>query len=294
MMRSRLPLDRELEIIEIADLVGQTHSPGEFVCPKKILAAEQLKYSVGAYGLKTFDGMIEFRNDRFFIYCNSDRGNHPDQPRGRFTLGHELGHFYIPEHNQALRNGAPRHQSKCGLFDGQQVTEELEADLFAAHLLMPPSRFDQAMRKVAGLSPLRAILALKDIFRTSILATAIRYAPHCPEIVALMKWNDDALAWKRIQSEYFLRYQYRRWKLDFPLKLPKESATRLALDEAPAAEKFEVFESVSTASFCFHEVCSTGDRNLIFREEALRLGHHGALTLLSLHPKFPSPKITWN
>ena len=285
-MRSRLPAAREQEIIEIAEAVAEYHCKGETVCPLKILKAEGIDHAVGAYGEKTFEGMLEFRNGRFFVYCNRDRENLPHLPRGRFTLSHELGHFFIPEHNLALKNGTPKHQSECGLFDGQNVAEELEADLFAANLLMPPSRFKQEMAKRKNLSPLVAILELKDHFKTSILSTAIQYAPNHSDVVAMMKWNGDALAWKRVQDDYFLRHQYRRWKLDAPAGLPKESATRAALDDLPGGDVSSPRESILTANFCFHNVACAGSRDLIFREEAVRLGGHGVLTLLSLHPRF--------
>jgi Zn-dependent peptidase ImmA (M78 family) len=283
-MRSPLPPAREQEIIELAEAVADHHCPDEMVCPLKILGDEEIDHAVGAYGEKTFDGMIEFRNGRFFVYCNRDRESHPHMPRGRFTLAHELGHYFIPEHRRALEQGTPRHQSKCGLFDGQGIKEELEADIFAANLLMPPSRFRIEMDKRKNRSPLDAILELKDHFKTSIVSTAIQFTPNHPDVVAIMKWNADALAWKRVQDEFFLKHRYRQWKLESSAGLPRESSTKAAMNNSD--DDRSVRESVLTASFCFQQVACAGDRDLVLLEQAVRLGSYGVLTILSLHPQF--------
>lgn len=292
-MKSPLSATREQEIIELAEAVADHHCPREVVCPLKILRDEGIDYAVGAYGERTFDGMLEHKNGRFFVYCNRDRESLPHLPRGRFTLAHELGHYFIPEHRMALQLGAPKHQSQCGLFDGQGVKAELEADVFAANLLMPPSRFRVEMEKRWGISPLEAVLELKEIFRASILSTVIQFAPNHPDVVAIMKWNSDSIGWKRVQDDYFLLHRYRQWKLESLEGLPRESATKAALQAAEA--DLVVHDSVLTANFCFQQVACAGERDLVLREQAVRLGSHGALTILSLHPQFkpmarPAPR----
>lgn len=283
-MRSPLSVAREQEIVEMAEAVADFYCPAGVVCPLKILRDEEIDHAVGAYGEKTFDGMLEYKDGKFFVYCNRDRESLPHLPRGRFTLSHELGHYFIPEHKLALQQGAPKHQSKCGLFDGQSVKEELEADVFAANLLMPPSRFRVEMEKRKGRAPLEAILELKEHFRTSILSTAIQFASNHPDVVAMIRWNPDSIGWKRVEDEYFLRLRYRQWKLESLEGLPRESATRAAL--AAVEGDRCVHESVLTANFCFQQVACAGDRDLVLREQAVRLGNHGALTILSLHPQF--------
>jgi len=288
-VRSSLHPSREEEIVETAEAVADHYCRGQAICPEKIMNDERIGCSFGDYGVDSFEGMIELKDGRFFVYCNRERGNHPKSPRTRFTLAHELGHFFIPEHRKAIEQGVSPHPSKCGLFDGQQVPEELEADLFAANLLMPPSRFRPAAAKFRSLSPLRAILALKDQFKTSILATAVQYSPSNPDIVALMKWNHDGLAWKRIQDDFFLQRRYRSWKMSTLDALPKDCATHSALNQSSEGEQATVVESVLTAASCFNQVMVSGERNIVLREEAVRLGEHGVLSILSVHPKFPLP-----
>ena len=284
-MRSRIPQLREDEIVELAEVVADEHCRSGIVCPVTILRANKVKFCYGTYGLKTFDGMLEYKNGRFFVFCNRDRGNHEGTRRSRFTLSHELAHFYIPEHRWALLNGVGAHPSVCGLFDGASVQEEVEADIFAANLLMPPSRFKAAMSKTTG-TPMNRVMCLKDTFQTSILSTAVQYGRYDNNVVALLKWSNDDVEWKRILEEYFFAQQYRSWKLRSRADLPDDSATAVALAESPDTPEPTIHESVLTASFCFHHVSSSGSRDIVLREEAVRLGRHGVLTLLSVHPRF--------
>lgn len=133
-------------------------------------------------------------------------------------------------------------------------------------------------------APLEAILELKEIYRTSILSTAIQFASNHSDVVALIKWNPDSIGWKRVQDDYFLLHRYRQWKLESLEDLPRESATKAALQAAET--DFRVHESILTANFCFQQVACAGERDLVLREQAVRLGSHGALTILSLHPQF--------
>jgi len=99
----------------------------------------------------------------------------------RFCVGHELGHYRLPGHPESvLRDGM--HRSHAGFTSKDQF--ELEADHFAAGLLMPSFLFDAAMDK-AG-SGLEAIGTLAGRCTTSLTATAIRYAQRTPDAAAIV------------------------------------------------------------------------------------------------------------
>src|SRR5262249_49729526 len=142
------------------------------VQPETVVNANRLTMSFGHYG-DAFDGMLEWRRGRFHIYCNLQRVEREDSGRARFTLGHELGHFYIDEHRNALAAGkSPAHPSQCE-YKSRNLVEQ-EADFFASRLLMPENAFRrEAERSSRGLA---GILPLRDTFQTSITSTAIRYA----------------------------------------------------------------------------------------------------------------------
>jgi len=90
----------------------------------------------------------------------------------RFSIAHELGHYFLPGHMDALFAERDVHESRAGRFSDDQY--EGEADRFAARLLMPNSLFLPAVRH-AG-EGLAAIERLAEMCETSLSATGIRYA----------------------------------------------------------------------------------------------------------------------
>lgn len=102
----------------------------------------------------------------------------------RFTVAHELGHYFLPGHPAELfANGATVHHSHSGFVSGERV--ERQADYFATALLMPERLFRAALRaeRTAGF---RAIEALSSTCKTSITATAIRFALYADDPVAVI------------------------------------------------------------------------------------------------------------
>lgn len=107
----------------------------------------------------------------------------------RFTVAHELGHYFIPGHvNYLFSNGQLIHVSKSGFVSGNPY--ERQADYFAAALLMPEDLFRGAMRKV-GREGFGAIDSLATTCKTSITATAIRYAQFAEDPVAVIVSSAD-------------------------------------------------------------------------------------------------------
>lgn len=88
----------------------------------------------------------------------------------RFSVSHELGHYFLPGHPDAVFATGNTHESHAGFNSSNQY--EIEADHFAAGLLMPSHLFTPALRR-AGVG-LKAIETMVETCNTSILATAIR------------------------------------------------------------------------------------------------------------------------
>ncbi len=98
----------------------------------------------------------------------------------RFTIGHELGHHQMTHHRQVLLANGQMHVSQSGFVSNRW--HELEADHFAAELLMPRDPFSAALdRRTPGLDAVREIA---DEFETSLTSTAIRFAKLSSEPVA--------------------------------------------------------------------------------------------------------------
>jgi len=98
----------------------------------------------------------------------------------RFSVAHELGHYFLEGHSDAVFGADGVHSSSAGFTSNNSF--EMEADHFASGLLMPSIPFKRALgRRDPGLE---TIEFMADLCRTSLTATAIR----CAEL------SDDALA----------------------------------------------------------------------------------------------------
>lgn len=142
-----------------------------------------------------FDGQIEYHpsKHRFLLLYNTkydQDGRH--HPRTRFSIAHELGHYFIESHHAYLRGGGKPHPSR-GEF-ASLVDMEREADAFAAGLLMPSYLISPRVNET-DLS-LDRVRELADHFQTSLVSTAIRSAQcsHFPTAVAGIR--DGNILWQ--------------------------------------------------------------------------------------------------
>ncbi len=264
---------RSEEIVQLAEQVAQDHYRGAAIDPVFIIESKGISLSFNHYG-DFFDGMLEYRAGHFHIYCNLGRVEYPHSSRARFTLAHELGHYFIDEHRRALSSGGVlSHPSKCE-FESKNLAER-EADLFASNLLMPLGRFLQEARKSAlGLAGIRH---LAGVFKTSITSTAIRYATCDVLPCAVLKWGDEGLSWKWLSSEAY-RAQWGK-AIQSLLDVPDDSATAVAKCGAESPPT-GFFERGSTVSTWFHSVRPESSRNVLMIEQAMSLGRFGVLTFL--------------
>ncbi|MEW6489579.1 MAG: ImmA/IrrE family metallo-endopeptidase [Thermodesulfobacteriota bacterium] len=138
----------------------------------------------------------------------------------RFTVAHELGHYFLPGHPDKLfPHGDGLHQSRSG-FVSRDPTE-IDADYFAASLLMPTGLFRAAMRSAGEGLP--AIEALASLCRTSLTATAIRYAQKWDDAVAVIVSEGDRVSYCFL-SEDFRALVGREWLAPGTL-LPRDTRT---------------------------------------------------------------------
>lgn len=110
-------------------------------------------------------------------------------PFQRFSVGHELGHFFLPGHPDAVVDERGVHESRAGFASSNRY--EIEADRFASGLLMPRHLFFPAIT-TAG-QGLAAVITLAALFETSFHATAIRYAQCTRDAVAVVVSSDNRI-----------------------------------------------------------------------------------------------------
>jgi hypothetical protein len=164
-------IEREAEGVLLAHDLG---SPP--VDPFHIARLEKIALLPGRYD-GCFDGRIEYRRTsrqgRFLLfYAEPEPGLRPEG-RVRFSVAHELAHFYLPHHRDYLLSGR-WHGSRSGFVSERPV--EREADQFAAALLLPRRQFMDRIRRKNFRCDLSDLLHFADeVFHTSVVSTVIRY-----------------------------------------------------------------------------------------------------------------------
>lgn len=101
----------------------------------------------------------------------------------KFSVAHEIGHYRLPGHVEAILDEHGQHVSAAGFRSSSRY--ELEADHFAAALLMP-TRLVSPILKKAG-EGLKAVETIANECETSLEAAAIRYAHLCPDPAAVVR-----------------------------------------------------------------------------------------------------------
>lgn len=114
-------------------------------------------------------GIIFNDNDVGIFYATDIRS----EGFQRFTVSHELGHYFLPGHPEEILKLSPMHLSRAGFSQGDSSIE-IEADHFAAGLLMPTA----LVRRALDQAPigLEGIDALAEQAKCSLTAAAIRTA----------------------------------------------------------------------------------------------------------------------
>ena len=148
------------------------------VDPKTIAKANQIEVRpmLAATGVS---GMLLRVGDRFGIGYATHIDNVGYQ---NFSLAHELGHYFLEGHVDAVLAHGNRHESRAGFRSDDPY--EIEADHFAAALLMPELLFSAAIAD-AG-QGIAAVDHLASRCVTSLTATAIRYAQYTDDVVAVI------------------------------------------------------------------------------------------------------------
>jgi len=144
--------------------------------------------------------LLRYGNDLAILYATQIN----NEGLRRFSIAHELGHVYLPDHPNASTEGF--HISRAGFQSNDPY--EREADAFAAALLMPPRLFDAAMSQ-AG-EGMDAVRYLARYCRTSLTATALQYAKRSREATATIVSAKGRVLYARLSSR-LRRYPGVEW-----------------------------------------------------------------------------------
>ena len=129
-------------------------------------------------------GMLTRHGNTFGILYNTSVRNKGYQ---RFSIAHELGHFFVDGHLDHIPFDDGQHRSRAGFVSDDLY--EREADYFAVGLLMPTTLVRGVMRGQPD--GLNAIEAIQRSARSSLTASAIRYAGLTESATAVIISRDD-------------------------------------------------------------------------------------------------------
>ncbi len=184
-----LAAERAGEVIEALKI---TSAP---IDPLAIVRSEApLLRAIGDDFKNRFDGELRYhpQKNRFVLFYNTkyDAGLPGLHPRTRFSIAHELGHYFIERHHSYLVHRGRPHPSKGEFTNERQI--EREADTFAASLLLP----GRLMTRLLDGEPTFAwVRRLADTFQTSVTSTAIRCVQLSDFPCALAAVREGSVAW---------------------------------------------------------------------------------------------------
>lgn len=146
-----------------------------------------------------FDGQLEYHpaHKKFLLFVNTKYDSLGIPERTRFSLAHELGHYFLDEHRRYLMGGGKAHASRSEFSKTDSIVER-EADAFAAALLLPDRLFSPLVNEEE--LTLERIESLAADFKVSRVSTAIRSVEvsHFPCAVAGIR--DGKVAWQFVSQ----------------------------------------------------------------------------------------------
>ena len=133
---------------------------------------------------------------------------HRDRPetRKRYTIAHEIGHYVNPWHKSDSPEGfrcRPKDMSVERFApDDRAAKMEVQANQFAAELLMPRVQVDQFLKGLAGADIAHVIRMADARFNVSREAAARRYVERHPEPVAVVFSKDGVIRYAKPSGDF--------------------------------------------------------------------------------------------
>lgn len=184
-----------------------------------------------------------------------------DIRRQRFTLGHEIGHYILPD-QQDLSQPCCKQQIES--WDDALAKSERDANQFAAEILMPRPSVQPFLRE----KPLFAhVEEIAHACETSLTASAYRYCELSSFRIAMV-WSEAlCVRWCKPSGEF------ERWIRKGTVREESYAFDAFEGKPVPAA-----FESVAASAWLFEKGLKSEAR--ILEHSVPMPGYNGVLTLL--------------
>lgn len=213
-------------------------------------------------------GMLLRHGNSFGILYASDISSEGFQ---RFSVAHELGHYFLDGHIDHVLPKDGIHTSQAGF--ASQDPYEREADSFAVGLLMPAKLFRRLIgQRTLGLSDIESAA---EACKTSLTATAIRYVELTDDAIAVIVSTGSTIDYC-IMSEAMKSLRDLTWfKRGSSVPLNTKTA-RFNADPSRVLRGERVSEEIDILDWL------GGTRSSIVIEDVVGLGGYGkTLTVLS-------------
>jgi hypothetical protein len=177
---------KAIVVAKADDLLGELH-----ICQPDEIDIERIAIFKGAevrYApLKGMDGCLVREGESAVITIRSSL---KFEGQRRFVIAHELGHFFLHPHTRQIETV---DKQQANNWSEKQETEEYEANLFAAELLMPRALF--APRAASKEPSFKLIEDLAAEFSTTLTATAVQFVLTTREECAVVSATDRHRKW---------------------------------------------------------------------------------------------------
>lgn len=162
------------EITQLAERLARTYNPQSIApFPHENVLTDCTDLDILFADLEDDDvsGVTLYKNERYTILINTVK---PERLQ-HFTLGHELGHYFLHKDLLKKEKGIVDADTLMGgagplfrIYGSENTQLELEANNFAGSLLMPADLVRQAWQST------RNIEECADIFQVSAVAMSVR------------------------------------------------------------------------------------------------------------------------
>jgi hypothetical protein len=244
---------------------GHTTLP---VDPLAIAAKHDIEVKAKPDTAEGVSGMLLRHGDNFGIMYATHLNNKGFE---HFSVGHELGHYFLEGHVDHVLPRDGIHTSHAGFVSADPF--EREADNFSAGLLMPSAPFKKELnRRKPGLATIEHMAGLCV---TSLTATAIRSAELSSDAIAVIVSTGNVIDYCFLSDAMKSLPQLTWLPKGSPVPRNTETA-RINANPASVLEGKRASTEIDVMDWF------GGTRSAIFQEEVIALGRYGkTLTVLS-------------
>jgi len=263
------------------EVLAEQSDSGIPVIPERIAAEFPLPLPISSssgFPPRVYGALYKIGND-FSIVLSAEC---PTEGHRRFTLSHELGHFFLDGHLEELFDrGAQVHLSDTDHFRGlRKPWFEAEADAFAAELLVPSPRAAKLLQRTQ--QGLESVHAIANTFDCSLSCAGIRYTELTSEPAAVVLSHEGAVEWVAL-SESMREHWWARRTMKGEWAPPRSASAALARNPGRILNS-----EVVSAEGLLIEWFEKGPATPI-TEEAIGLGSYGRVLTVLTCASLPSP-----